>query len=96
MMLGYNISLYLKKDVGDKFIKVLEELENHTGKKMKVSDMIKRGISIYSEALQIFLENEDKFLDIDEFDEWLIEVIKDLKSKVIQVPAEDFKKMVSK
>jgi len=95
-MLGYNISLYLKKDVGDKFIKVLEELENHTGKKMKVSDMIKRGISIYSEALQIFLENEDKFLDIDEFDEWLIEVIKDLKSKVIQVPAEDFKKMVSK
>ena len=95
-MLGYNISLYLKKDVGDKFKKVLEELENHTGKKMKVSDMIKRGISIYSEALQIFLENEDKFLDIDEFDEWLIEVIKDLKSKVIQVPAEDFKKMVSK
>jgi len=95
-MLGYNISLYLKKDVGDKFIKVVEEVESQTGKKMKVSDMIKRGISIYSEALQIFLENKDKFLDIDEFDEWLIEVIKDLKSKVVQVPAEDFKKMVSK
>jgi hypothetical protein len=91
-MIGYAISVYVSKDVGDKIIKVLETLEK-ADMKVKNSEFFKRGANVYSEAIQIFLENRDKFDDLNDFDKWLIEVISDLRNKVKEVSAIDFRKM---
>jgi hypothetical protein len=95
-MIGYAISVYLNKDVGDKIIKITEALEKLEERKIKNSELFKRGVNVYSEALQIFIENRDKFSDLDDFDKWLIEVINDLKNKVKEVSPADFTKMRGK
>jgi hypothetical protein len=95
-MLGYAISVYLNKDVGDKIIKIAEALEKLDERKVKNSELFKRGANVYSEAVQIFIENRDKFSDLDDFDKWLIEVINDLRKKVKEVSPEDFVKMRGK
>jgi len=95
-MIGYAISVYLNKDVGDKIIKITEALEKLEERKIKNSELFKRGVNVYSEALQIFIENRDKFSDLDDFDKWLIEVINDLKKKVKEVSPADFTKMRGK
>jgi hypothetical protein len=92
-MLGYAISVYVSKDVGDKIIKIAEALEKLDERKIKNSELFKRGASVYSEALQIFIENRNKFVDLDDFDKWLVEVINDLKNKVKEVSPTDFKRM---
>jgi septation ring formation regulator EzrA len=95
-MLGYAISVYLNKDVGDKIIKIAEALEKLDERKVKNSELFKRGANVYSEAVQIFIENRDKFSDLDDFDKWLIEVINDLRNKVKEVSPADFVKMRGK
>jgi hypothetical protein len=95
-MIGYAISVYLSKDVGDKIIKITEALEKLDERKVKNSELFKRGANVYSEAVQIFIENRDKFIDLDDFDKWLIEVINDLRKKVKEVSPADFVKMRGK
>jgi hypothetical protein len=92
-MIGYAISVYMNKETGDKIIKLTEALEKLEERKIKNSELFKRGANVYSEALQIFIENRYKFVDLDDFDKWLIEVIKDLRNKVKEVSTEDFRKM---
>jgi hypothetical protein len=70
-----------------------EALEKLEERKIKNSELFKRGANVYSEALQIFIENRDKFSDLDDFDKWLIEVISDLRNKVKEVSPTDFKRM---
>lgn len=94
-MIGYAISVYISKDVGDKILKALEELEKQ-GLKIKTSELFKRGGKVYTEAVQMFIENRDKFKDLDDFDKWLIEVINDLRNKVKEVSPADFVKMRGK
>jgi len=94
-MIGYAISVYISKDVGDKILKTLEELEKQD-MKIKNSELFKRGGNVYTEALQIFIENRNKFRDLDDFDNWLIEIINDLRNKVKEVSPEDFRKMRGK
>jgi len=92
-MIGYAISVYINKETGDKIIKLTEALEKLEERKIKNSELFKRGANVYSEALQIFIENRDKFSNLDDFDKWLIEVINDLRNKVKQVSPYDFRKM---
>jgi hypothetical protein len=91
-MIGYAISVYISKDVGDKILKALEVLEKQNIK-VKNSELFKRGGRLYTEAVQIFIENREKFRDLDDFDNWLIEVINDLRNKVKEVSPEDFRRM---
>jgi Na+/phosphate symporter len=92
-MLGYAISVYMSKEIGDKIIKLTEALEKLEERRIKNSEFFKRGANVYSEALQIFIENRNKFVDLDDFDKWLIEVINDLRKKVKEVSPEDFRRM---
>jgi len=93
-MFGYTVSVYLSGDIGEKFVSVLKKLESIEESRISVSECIRRAVKIYSEALGIYLENKDKFKDLNEFDNWLTEIIKDIKSKVAQVPPEDFMRMM--
>jgi hypothetical protein len=92
-MMGYAVSIYMSKEEGDKVIEAISKLEKALERKVKNSEFFKNGAGIYSEALEIFLENKEKFSDLEDFNSWLISVIADLKKKVKEVPAEQFKLM---
>jgi len=90
-MIGYAFNVYISKDIGDKIIEALEALKK--AESIKNSEFFRRGLNIYTEAIKIFIENRNKFYDLNDFDNWLIQVIEELKNKIKEVSPEEFKKI---
>jgi len=91
-MIGYATTLYLSKEVGDRVNRILEVLRGR-GVEIKNAAFFRNGALLYVQALEIYLENMDKFLDIIDFNAWLSDVIAELGRKIKQLSKEEFNKI---
>jgi len=91
-MIGYATTLYLSKEAGDRINRILEVLRER-GVEMKNTAFFRNGALLYAQALEMYLENMDKFSDVIDFSAWLSEVIDELRKKIRGISKEEFKKL---
>ena len=91
-MIGYVTTLYISKEAGDRINGILDALRDR-GVEMKNATFFRNAGILYAQALEMYLENMDKFSDVIDFSVWLSEVIVELRKKIKQLSKEEFKKL---